>query len=389
MRWVLSLVALWRARCLQQHQSVARFAVAHQRVARGARFAQDAQQTTRADQTAEEDGGGVASSDDEEPAFRAWLAESLAEAPRRDLYGPLYEECAEAVVRWRRRFYGDPALWKRLMKERVVKELIECAPVIAATRDFVAASGDPARRVTIVDLCSGKGYLSMFLSEVLPADRVERCVLVDKAWPRCFSEPKPGHINWDHIYGTHPGGARSYFESWPIPLTTSKQDLKGGPSTTRGMVKAVFDRSEGPIAILAVHLCGTLSLRALDLFNTNDRVAFMVLKPCCLPPMIHANRNETFTVGDHAFDAADVCSHGRFRGSNWIGPPRHTMQPKFERWARHLERGARVRGGGRKGLEESAVQTKGGYQNSFIFAEHDRATRPLWDGIRARGRMPS
>ena len=98
---------------------------------------------------------------------------------------------------------------------------------------------------------------------------------------------------------------------------------------------------------------------------------------------------EIFDQVKHRFHSSLQRLFQSFRGSNWIGPPRHTMQPKFERWARHLERGARVRGGGRKGLEESAVQTKGGYQNSFIFAEHDRATRPLWDGIRARGRMPS
>ena len=28
------------------------------------------------------------------------------------------------------------------------------------------------KKVTIVDLCSGKGYLSMLLSEILPRDKV-------------------------------------------------------------------------------------------------------------------------------------------------------------------------------------------------------------------------
>ena len=28
------------------------------------------------------------------------------------------------------------------------------------------------KKVTIVDLCSGKGYLSMLLSEILPCDKV-------------------------------------------------------------------------------------------------------------------------------------------------------------------------------------------------------------------------
>ena len=54
--------------------------------------------------------------------------------------------------------------------------------MLAAAREVVAAA-PPGERFTIVDLCSGKGFLSMVLSELLPSERVERCVLVDKAWP--------------------------------------------------------------------------------------------------------------------------------------------------------------------------------------------------------------
>ena len=144
-----------------------------------------------------------------------------------------------------------------------MKELIECAPVISAARDYVSADG--REPVTVVDLCSGKGYLSMFLSEMLPPARVERCVLVDRAWPNCNGELRSHHINWDHIYGNHTtetGDVVTYFDGWPIPLTTSKQNLKC-PSTVRGMLKAVFDRARGPVVVLAVHLCGTLSLLSL------------------------------------------------------------------------------------------------------------------------------
>jgi hypothetical protein len=35
------------------------------------------------------------------------------------------------------------------------------------------------------------------------------------------------------------------------------------------------------------------------------------------------------------------------------------------------------------------VQTEGGFQNAFIFAEHDVPTAPLWDGLARRGRMPA
>ena len=102
------------------------------------------------------------------------------------------------------------------------------------------------------------------------------------------------------------------------------------------MKKHFFDRIEGPIVILAIHLCGTLSLKAIDMFNKNEKVSFFALKPCCLPNMIHAKRDETFAIGNHEFPARDVCSHGRFKKNKWKGPPRWYLKEKFDTWAENL-----------------------------------------------------
>ena len=60
----------------------------------------------------------------------------------------------------------------------------------------------------------------------------------------------------------------------------------------------------GPVLILAVHLCDTLPLRAVDLFNDNPaKVHFLALKQCCQPGMTHSQREEVFQVGQHSFDA--------------------------------------------------------------------------------------
>ena len=104
--------------------------------------------------------------------------------------------------------------------------------------------------------------------------------------------------------------------------------------------------------------------------------------------MVHAKRDEIFTVGEHSFDSKEVCSSGRFRGDKWIGPPRYMMKGKFDRWAKNLCLGCAVRGDGAKNLEYIGVQTAGGYQNAYVFAEHESTTAPLWDGIKAR-RMPT
>lgn len=158
--------------------------------------------------------------------FHAWLSQEVANCPGRKTYSSVYEESLNAIVEWRKRYRGNPLLWKRIFKkERIIKELVESAPIIELVKKAIDSS-DTKEKYTVVDLCSGKGYLSMFLSEILPPEKVERCVLVDKAWAIASKETtelKPHHMNWDHIYGVNPVTDDSYFTSWPIKLYTSKQ----------------------------------------------------------------------------------------------------------------------------------------------------------------------
>ena len=108
-------------------------------------------------------------------------------------------------------------VWLRTVKRgRLLKELLESLPVLdrvlrfveqelpppprpslrapsssvaaAAAADGRGTEGDDGGkradgRLTILDLCSGFGYLSMFLAELLPPARVGSIVLLDKAWP--------------------------------------------------------------------------------------------------------------------------------------------------------------------------------------------------------------
>lgn len=106
----------------------------------------------------------------------------------------------------------------------------------------------------------------------------------------------------------------SFYDSWPIPLVASKQNLKSA-SCLRSMQRAVLDRAlrEGDLILLGVHLCGLLSLRAVSIFNNNrDRVRLLALKPCCLPGLVHAQRKEVFVVGKHQFPACLVCAAGKY-----------------------------------------------------------------------------
>eukprot|EP00985_Skeletonema_marinoi_P034508 scaffold44103_cov161-Skeletonema_marinoi.AAC.5 len=336
--------------------------------------------------------------------FHTWLQNQVQDAPGRNTYASTYEDSLTAIVNWRKRYRGNPQVWKRIFKkDRVVKELIESAPVIEFVKRAMDNQDDD-EKFTIIDLCSGKGYLSMFLSEILPKEKVEKFILVDKAWAiankKTTTELKPHHMNWDHIYGTTvnmDGEESSYFTTWPIPLYTSKQDLKDS-CNQRQMTKHFFNKIDGPVIILAVHLCGTLSLKAIDMFN-NNQVKLFALKPCCLPQMVYANRGDVFRIGQHEFDAKDVCSNGQYNKGNWLGPPRWHLQPRFNYWADNLFKGIDV--GGSSSLEQDGskesgyrvsmashdgikvkddivIQVDDGFQNTYIFAEREPVTPAIW-----------
>ena len=382
-------------------------------------------------------------SDDE---FQTWIASQLAQnyPSLQESYPDLFDKAPVCFVKWRQRFADNPPLWKRLFdKDRVLKEFAEAVPVLDAVLTLIEQAdllntnnGGPQeqQQYTIIDLCSGKGYLSMLLSEMLPPDKVFRIVLMDKAFAmRNQKQPGPKHINWEHIYGEKKqmdkaaGGEdlsstsgdngdtatkpQSYYDTWPISLDTSKQDLKASRQLNN-IPKHYFSK-EHPAIILAIHLCGTLSMRAIDLYNNHpDTVHFLALKPCCLPGMVHAKRHEIFKIGTHQFDSSEVCIHGKWKQNKWIGgPPRSHIQQKFQVWARHLYCGIVVASANESDssanedaetlntkvlpLQDSLnkradqkklhcrinVQTEGGFQNDFLFAQRTPTTKAMWERL--------
>ena len=316
--------------------------------------------------------------------FEQHLHGELIKDPIYKDYKDVFDAAPKCISKWRQRYRGNPSLWKRIFqKERVMKEFIEAAPIIDAVQKLVENSDlKDGEKYTIIDLACGRGYLSMFLSELLPPEKVKKFVLVDKQWPMHGSEPTSSHISWTHIYGSfkkcEDQSMPNYYESWPIPLNTSKQDLKSAASR-RKMEQLYFQ--DGPIILVAVHLCGILSIRAVELFNNNPAVQFFVLKPCCLPGMIHAKRKEVFQLGPtHTFDAKLVCMAGKWKKNVWKGPPRTLLKSYFERWAENLYLGIDDREA-RKSQRHVEVQSSGGYQNEFLFAERLPGSEILSDDL--------
>lgn len=135
--------------------------------------------------------------DDETPrdpnAFVEWLrAEDgpMKQTKPYKMYPELAEKCIDVVERWRLRF--SKHVWLRLLgggsrggvQQRMVKELLESLHVIARVIQHIHRDlAEHTEPITVLDLCSGFGYLSMFLAELLPLGRMDKIVLLDKAWP--------------------------------------------------------------------------------------------------------------------------------------------------------------------------------------------------------------
>lgn len=295
-----------------------------------------------------------------------WLRDELQACPAYADHAALLDECCQVAGRWRARFWHDRALWSRIRRGgRLAKELSEIAPVLARTRAEVAALPADSKELVIMDLCSGFGYLGMFLSELLPPHRVDKIVLVDRQWAPHNVELQAHHLSTDHVLA----------DGWPIRLTTSRADLKTR-SDRRNLARTFLSQGH-PVFVLGVHLCGTLSLRALEIFNDAPCCTHLALKPCCLPIMLHARRCEVFEVGNHSFPACHVCVDGRWRRNQWVGrTPADDAERKFHRWADHLGLGV-LPHGGKVSVEKHVVQ-RGWFQNSFVFC-----SRPFRDALPA------
>jgi len=309
-----------------------------------------------------------------------WLREQLATMPMGREYPALVERCALVMENWKREF--PKKLWRRVVKgDRLAKELNEAAPVIDRTMKYVdamtaRAPGEEDARAVIVDLCSGFGYLAMFLSEILPRNKVREIILVDKMWPMYGTAPMPHHINWEHVYGSD-----DWTYDWPIQLSTRKVNLKERGEVNQ-LAMHVFNRWNGPFIVLGIHLCGTLSIKAVEMFNKHPNVQHLILKPCCLPDFSWTYKEKYFPpIGSHKhlIPTKDVCSRGKWKKSTWIGPPRIYLKEKFVTWNDHLCRAIEDENGNvTKNIEEIQVQERH-FQNLFIFGERRKLRRCSMD----------
>ena len=188
------------------------------------------------------------------------------------------------------------------------------------------ASGDGARAREaerqpwhVVDLCCGKSYVSAVVSCVFP------------------------HFELTAVDRLSPSYIPHYREAGISNVRYSQQDiLSAGFAETLASLVAEQLAAGRPTVVLGMHLCGLLSIRAIELFHELQCVAAIVLSPCCLPAARQAQDTppEVYAVKDPA--------------------------EQYARWASFLER--KLRGGANVACRRQVVEGLLSAKNSVLCA---------------------
>ena len=255
-------------------------------------------------------GSGEVCEDCDEPPPSA--ADAAAPATLRPRSGPkrsvdyLLEGSSVVTNRHLARFAGAPYL-SQLLNEPVFhqilnrtsrvlrKELIEAYVLLealeermllpscsqpAAASGSTASCGAPGAPLppprAIIDLCSGKGFLSLILALEFPsipiiAVDVHRGIKVE----HFEALPNLRFVRAD-IMASEFGGALEN------ELDAATRGVAAGHAADASNGIAVSSASRSSCVALGMHLCGRLSPRAIEIFGNSEALSALVLVPCCL-----------------------------------------------------------------------------------------------------------
>jgi len=264
----------------------------------------------------------------------------LSLLPSHSQHPELMERCRPIIDLWHDTFActsqkdGTGAqLWKK-MRRNIPKELNESAFILNEMM-HICNEYDGDEPLTIIDMCSGVGYLSMFLSHLLPSEMVSRIIPIDvlfaahndKGSVSSSSSSSTGTsaVGVDNDVNSYANTSRPITDSdvtnndqaldggemqtekpqinhlstdhllspiHPIPIRPRRANIKKGREL-RQISKHCIAKAPGPVIILGVHLCKSLSVHTVRLFNsTTTKASRLYLKPCCLPGRKDLRRRE-------------------------------------------------------------------------------------------------
>jgi len=183
---------------------------------------------------------------------------------------------------------NDPAFDSLSRHRQIKKEITEAFAALEhvrrALRDRNAGKGDwegDGSGLIFVELCSGRGFVSLALADAFPKARI---YMID-----CDTDMDVSHVRAF-------GADRISFHMFDLFSSECEAFVR----------ELVTDAPSASTAVLVgVHLCGALADRAISLYESIERVAALVLAPCCLP-----RRRRHDVPGFHVKDIARSIANG-------------------------------------------------------------------------------
>jgi hypothetical protein len=131
-----------------------------------------------------------------------------------------------------------------------------------------SAIRENGKNLTFYDVCSGKGILSFLLATLFP--EIPRIAMVDSN-----ADMQLDHLTSDCCSN----------------VTFVKQDIHSGEFADFLVSESEKCRLSNRIPIIiGLHLCGTLSTRLTQLYNSNEGLPVLIVSPCCAPTRSKKNR---------------------------------------------------------------------------------------------------
>ena len=166
--------------------------------------------------------------------------------------------------------------WSR--KRGLKKEITEAYAALRAVRGTLEGGGGAGEDLIFIELCSGRGFVSIVLATEFPKSRV---YMID-------NDTK---MNVDHV------------KAFDDRVTFHALDVHDAATEDFIRDVAAKDRTK-TVVVVGIHLCGNLSHRAIELYERISEVSSLVVSPCCLP---QRRRHDVF--GYYCKDIARSVKH--------------------------------------------------------------------------------
>ena len=193
-------------------------------------------------------------------------------------------EVTHILREWGEKWAGSSEWQTLLNKKSLLHEVEESIVALSFLVEWLehrennsSNQSSVSRPVTVVDVCCGKGILSMLASYLFR----ERSAF--KAVSGIIMLDKQTDINWNHI---HVSNEHAIDEGRPTIEMWSDCNLNEIDNMMDRLEEFHIARdNDGQFALIGIHLCKLLSPSCAGLVNTLgvEKCPFICLAPCCLP----------------------------------------------------------------------------------------------------------